>query len=184
LLFLGLAIWAAGAAFWAWRRGTRNVTALILGVLMAIGLIAYSQSGQFKLYPLDSNGNADTSKPGEQANPGIGVWVTGVGAGLIALGGLWIVTSPPEGAGAARRQAVGQQHQSRLAQQAYVNASGGPEVPSATAPASGATTHPAGSPIDDTKSCPDCAETVKPDARVCRFCGYRFAPTQPERPEA
>jgi hypothetical protein len=26
----------------------------------------------------------------------------------------------------------------------------------------------------ETKVCPDCAEEVKADARVCRFCGYRF----------
>jgi hypothetical protein len=25
-----------------------------------------------------------------------------------------------------------------------------------------------------TKNCPECAETVKEAARVCRFCGYRF----------
>lgn len=25
------------------------------------------------------------------------------------------------------------------------------------------------------KQCPDCAEIVKAEARVCRFCGYRFA---------
>jgi hypothetical protein len=24
------------------------------------------------------------------------------------------------------------------------------------------------------KTCPDCAETVQPAARVCRFCGHRF----------
>jgi hypothetical protein len=27
-----------------------------------------------------------------------------------------------------------------------------------------------------TKQCPDCAERVLAEARVCRFCGYRFAP--------
>ena len=28
-----------------------------------------------------------------------------------------------------------------------------------------------------TKVCPDCAETVLADARVCRFCGYEFRPS-------
>lgn len=30
-----------------------------------------------------------------------------------------------------------------------------------------------------TKRCPDCAESVDAEARVCRFCGYRFADAPP-----
>jgi Uncharacterised protein family UPF0547 len=32
-----------------------------------------------------------------------------------------------------------------------------------------------------TKICPDCAETVNAEAKVCRFCGYRFDQAR-ERP--
>src|SRR5512132_1718403 len=34
----------------------------------------------------------------------------------------------------------------------------------------------------ETKVCPDCAETVKAAALVCRFCGHRFAESTPKRP--
>src|SRR5262249_2403654 len=29
-------------------------------------------------------------------------------------------------------------------------------------------------PVSDTKECPDCGETVKAAARICRFCRYEF----------
>jgi hypothetical protein len=31
-------------------------------------------------------------------------------------------------------------------------------------------------PLFTTKKCLDCAETVLKDAKVCKHCGYRFAP--------
>jgi ribosomal protein L32 len=33
-----------------------------------------------------------------------------------------------------------------------------------------------------TKKCPDCAETVLAEARVCKHCGYRFAPAASSEP--
>jgi hypothetical protein len=37
----------------------------------------------------------------------------------------------------------------------------------------------AGLPSSGFKQCPDCAEAVRADARVCRFCGYRFGELEP-----
>jgi rubredoxin len=34
------------------------------------------------------------------------------------------------------------------------------------------------------KTCPDCAEMVKAEARVCRFCGYRFDLAEAEQRRA
>jgi hypothetical protein len=29
-------------------------------------------------------------------------------------------------------------------------------------------------PVDDRRPCPECAESIKADAKVCRFCGHRL----------
>ena len=35
--------------------------------------------------------------------------------------------------------------------------------------------------IQTEKKCPDCAELVKIDAKVCRFCGYKFVPADEQK---
>ena len=74
----------------------------------------------------------------QKGSPGIGVYLAGVGALLMIIGGLELT----------RRRA-----------------------PRAESAASGD-----GDPTaeGDTKTCPECAESVKAAARVCRYCGYRF----------
>jgi predicted amidophosphoribosyltransferase len=35
---------------------------------------------------------------------------------------------------------------------------------------------------DELKTCPDCAEQIKRDAKMCRFCGKRDLPEEPDTP--
>ena len=37
-------------------------------------------------------------------------------------------------------------------------------------------------PSQFSKTCPECAEAIKEDAKVCRFCGNREFPVIPKRP--
>lgn len=35
---------------------------------------------------------------------------------------------------------------------------------------------------EPTRTCPQCAESVRAEAKVCRFCGYKFIPDPAPRP--
>lgn len=52
---------------------------------------------------------------------------------------------------------------------------GDTDTASTEAPVSTADTPEPAASTTDTKVCPDCAEEIKAAAKVCRFCGYRFA---------
>ncbi len=52
-------------------------------------------------------------------------------------------------------------------------------VPAGTATPQSRQTQPP--PIPSTKQCPFCAETIKREARVCRFCGYNLETGQPKQ---
>lgn len=41
-----------------------------------------------------------------------------------------------------------------------------------------------GNRVEDGKACPQCAETVKVNARVCRFCGWNFEKQNAQPPAA
>lgn len=43
---------------------------------------------------------------------------------------------------------------------------------------------PVATPAPTKKKCPDCAETILADAKVCKHCGYRFSAGAPPKPVA
>lgn len=130
--FLVLGIGSLAALYRAYRGQTRTWWPLIAG-LLAIGLaIVEGQPSNLK-YCSTVLTTACTT-----ASPGIGLYLAGVGGGLLALGGVYLHAAAPT-------------------------------------PSSGAQTRVEVASAREMKRCPDCAEDVMAEARICKHCGFRFA---------
>ena len=52
-------------------------------------------------------------------------------------------------------------------------------APAVSPPVSESPPSPVEARLEVTKVCPDCAETVKADAKICRYCRHEFTPDEP-----
>jgi hypothetical protein len=135
-----------------WRYHTQRLpkigVAIAGAIVIAMAIADHNNKDLFTLYPIDPSTNSPDATAGGQEYPaGLALYVAGVGGGLALLGGWWMKT---------RSDWIGE-----LPTPVATSSFPPPPMPPELLPETG-------------KKCPDCAEMVKVDARVCRFCGYRF----------
>ena len=96
-IFLGLAVCIAAATYGAIRSRRRTYAVLILAVL-GIGAATYDGTGErLELASLNPAAAEAVAVPGEKARPGTGLYATGAGSALAALGGLLLAGIGPAG---------------------------------------------------------------------------------------
>lgn len=95
ILILSVAV--AATALRAYDSHRRNWVPVVLGLLVLVGaiVIGASHSEALTVYHLNAHGEAITTLPAVHADPGIGIYILGLGDALMVGGGIWILSSPP-----------------------------------------------------------------------------------------
>jgi hypothetical protein len=106
-IFIGLSIGVAGAAYRAYRQGTKTIAVIVLGVI-AIGLAVYEGTDEelLTLYPVGPGGDVDFLAQGEKASPAAGIYLAGIGGLLAAVGGFQMRSGPAQREGLAGPEAT------------------------------------------------------------------------------
>jgi hypothetical protein len=168
LVSLGLGVASAGYRLsmgktkWGWPVALCFATGIVV--------VAFANSDDLRtLYPIGQDGTPDTSQPGTVASLGVAIYVAGAGVAAAAIGSLMLQQAQQharvrESEALVRLASMEETHQHERESDALVSLALADAIASE------------GELASDTKRCPDCAEAVLAEARVCKHCGYRFAP--------
>jgi hypothetical protein len=152
LVVLAVLIAASGFRV-AQHNGKGWAVPFVLCVVAGIFVAVWATDKDMRtLYPVGPDGSPMTSQPGTVTYLGIAIYVAGVGVAAALIGSLMLRQS---------------------------DESTDEDDPLVAAWEADRTTWEA---QRATKKCPDCAETILKDAKVCKHCGYRFAPNPVDAP--
>jgi len=92
-IYVALSIGIAGAAYRAFRRGTKTVAVIVMG-LIAVGVAIYHGTNEelLTLYPVNPNGEVSAFAEGRKASPAAGIYLAGLGGLLAVVGGFQMRT--------------------------------------------------------------------------------------------